>query len=104
MSRIYKEFRIFELSSYRAPNDKKHATNLYGSRATAWGATLVLCCAPRSFYCAPNGYCYYVTLIVTTLTVVLDNELLAKFNAHCEVLKLNKSDMLRLMVKEFSEF
>lgn len=39
-----------------------------------------------------------------TLTVVLDNELLAKFNAHCEVLKLNKSDMLRLMVKEFSEF
>jgi len=39
-----------------------------------------------------------------TLTVVLDNELLVKFNAHCEALKLNKSDMLRLMVKEFSEF
>jgi len=69
MSRIYKEFRIFELSRLCAPNAKKHATNLYGSRATAWGAkilTLVLCCAPRSFYCAPNGYCYYVTLIVTT--------------------------------------
>ena len=38
------------------------------------------------------------------IVVVLDDELLAKFNAHCEALKLNKSDMLRLMVKEFSEF
>ena len=38
------------------------------------------------------------------IVVVLDDELLAKFNAHCELNSLNKSDMLRLMVKEFSEF
>jgi len=39
-----------------------------------------------------------------TLTVVLDNELLAKFNAHCEASKLNKIDILRVMGKVFSEF
>jgi len=36
--------------------------------------------------------------------VVLDDELLAKFNAHCKLNSLNKSDMLRMMIKEFSEF
>ena len=38
------------------------------------------------------------------IVVVLDDELLAKFNAHCELNSLNKSDMLRMMIKEFSEF
>jgi len=38
------------------------------------------------------------------IVVVLDDELLAKFNAHCKLNSLNKSDMLRMMIKEFSEF
>ena len=38
------------------------------------------------------------------IVVVLDDELLAKFNAHCVLNSLNKSDMLRMMIKEFSEF
>ena len=38
------------------------------------------------------------------IVVVLDDELLAKYNAHCKLNSLNKSDMLRMMIKEFSEF
>ena len=38
------------------------------------------------------------------IVVVLDDELLATFNAHCKLNSLNKSDMLRMMIKEFSEF
>ena len=38
------------------------------------------------------------------IMVVLDDNLLAKFDAHCKLNSLSKSDMLRVMIKEFSDF